>query len=567
MKRTCLILVAALAVMMIYTGCEKAPEDTVAKVGKYAISLEELNTVAGPMQARWKTVEEAIEGRKGAIDNLVQQKLLLLGAYKEGLDTDSALIARLDGNENRRKITALWEAEIASKINVTDEMVKDLYEKKGTEFSAAHILVKDEALAKEIEAKTKAGEDFAALAQQHSQDPGSAQKGGDLGWFTVGRMVKPFEDAVLALKDGEISAPIQTNYGFHIIKRIGTRTRSQEAFEKAEANLKATIEREMQGTKSLDFVNKMFTDRGFKLDEKAIAVVINKYMEVANQPEAPEVTFDDDEKAMVIATWDDGSWTIAQLDSAVKIRPAYQRQPLLSVVDVENFTKGNLQGDFLTALADKLNISNTDEYKEMFTKELEEIMVSTFQNQYIYGKVEVGDAEVQSYYEANTDSFMQPRTVVVIEVQVADEAEAKGVASKVKAGNDIAKFVEQKSMRTYTKNTGGVLEITERRFPNLYAAVGSAKVGDLVGPTKDRTNRWSVMKVTEIRETAVMPMDKVAGRIQSTLRRTLREKAMLDFVESANQEFGVKVFDKVIVASVDSSAYASVPVEPVNVKE
>ena len=262
---------------MIFAGCGSAPKDTVAKVGKYTITVDDLNEAVKPMQARWKSVDEAIEGRKGVLDNLVKQKLLLLGAYKEGLDKDSVVVARISGNDDRRLITALWQVEIANKVNITDQMVKDLYDKRGTEFNAAHILVQDEALANEIAKKAKAGEDFAKLATQYSKDPGSAAKGGDLGWFTVGRMVKPFEDAVVALKDGEISDPVKTNYGYHIIKRIATRTRQQEPFEKVKENLKKTLERELQGTKSMEFVDKMFADNNLKIDEKAVALVVSKF--------------------------------------------------------------------------------------------------------------------------------------------------------------------------------------------------------------------------------------------------------------------------------------------------
>ncbi len=555
MKKAIYIVAAIALIGMLFVGCEKAPKDTVAKVGEYTISTEDLNEAVRPMQARWKSVDEALEGRTGALDNLVKQKLLLLGAYKEGLDKDSIVVSRVTQNDERRKIRVLWEEKIAGKIEITDAMVKELYDKRGTEFNAAHILVKDEVLAKEIAKKLEDGVDFAELAKEYSEDPGSGSKGGDLGWFTAGRMVKAFEDGVLALEDGEISAPIKTNYGFHIIKRIGTRTRSQEPLEKMEDNLRKTIEREKQGEKALEFVDGMFAERNLVIDEKAVEVVVDKFKVIEGSEEPPEIKFSDEEKNMTVATWDGGVWTLTQLDSAINLMPAYQRQPLASSLDVENFIKGNLQGEFLVGKADKMGIENTKKYKEMFDAEVAEMIVGTFQNQSIYGKVEVSDADVQAYYEATPDSFMAPKTIVAVEVQVAEEAEAKNIVDKVKAGTDLAKFVEEKSLRTYTKKAGGIIEITERRFPNLFAATSSAKAGDIVGPAKDRTNRWSVLKVTNVKEPQVMPLDKVSGRIQSTLRRDLRDKAMEDFITSAKTEFGFKIYDKTIAASIDSSLY------------
>ena len=104
---------------------------------------------------------------------------------------------------------------------VTDEEIKQYYEDNKDQFSkrdASHILVDDEKTAKEIKEKLDKGEDFAALAKEYSKDTANADNGGNLGEFSKGQMVKEFEDAAFALKEGEISEPIKTQFGYHIIK-------------------------------------------------------------------------------------------------------------------------------------------------------------------------------------------------------------------------------------------------------------------------------------------------------------------------------------------------------------
>lgn len=118
-------------------------------------------------------------------------------------------------------------------IKVSDKELNELYEKefKVSEVKASHILVEDEETAKDVLAKLKAGEDFAALAKKYSTDPGSKDKGGELGFFSRGKMLPPFEEAAFSMKKGELSDPVQTQFGWHIIKVEDLKTVAYEDVE------------------------------------------------------------------------------------------------------------------------------------------------------------------------------------------------------------------------------------------------------------------------------------------------------------------------------------------------
>ncbi len=90
------------------------------------------------------------------------------------------------------------------------------------EWKASHILVKDKTLAEHLFKKLSEGANFSELAKEHSQCP-SKGKGGDLGWFGPGQMVKEFEEAVRKLGSGRISKPVRTQFGYHIIKKTGVK--------------------------------------------------------------------------------------------------------------------------------------------------------------------------------------------------------------------------------------------------------------------------------------------------------------------------------------------------------
>ncbi len=131
---------------------------------------------------------------------------------------------------------------------VTDAAIQAAYDTKykaaapATEYRAAHILVATEQEAKDLKTQLDGGADFAELAKAHSSD-GSAAGGGDLGWFGVGMMVKPFEDAVLKMKPGEIAGPVQSQFGFHLIKLLETRDATPPKLEDVRNDIANEIQR------------------------------------------------------------------------------------------------------------------------------------------------------------------------------------------------------------------------------------------------------------------------------------------------------------------------------------
>lgn len=112
------------------------------------------------------------------------------------------------------------------------------------EYDAAHILVKTKEEADAIEKQLKDGADFGTLAEQKSTDPTSGPNKGDLGWFQADQMVPPFAEAVKALKKGEISAPVQTGFGWHVIKLIDSREVTPPKFDEIKDQLAVQVRRD-----------------------------------------------------------------------------------------------------------------------------------------------------------------------------------------------------------------------------------------------------------------------------------------------------------------------------------
>lgn len=134
----------------------------------------------------------------------------------------------------------LLQEKAIKDFDVTDEEIKAYYDQASQELEASHILVESAEEAQAIYEEIRAGGDFAAIATEKSQDPGSAAQGGALGWFSVGKMVQEFNDAAYALEVGEVSQPVQSQHGYHIIKL--TNKRAVEGFGTLEEEKEAIAE-------------------------------------------------------------------------------------------------------------------------------------------------------------------------------------------------------------------------------------------------------------------------------------------------------------------------------------
>ncbi|MCB2129312.1 MAG: peptidylprolyl isomerase [Rhodobacteraceae bacterium] len=173
----------------------------------------------------------------GILDQIIQQQTLAEASEAHIRQRDTLMM-----DNQRRSYLAGVSLDAAADAAVTDDALQALYKTKysekdlGTEYHASHILVETEEEAKAIKAEIEGGADFAAVAKEKSTGP-SGPNGGDLGWFGLGMMVKPFEDAVVAMVPGQISDPVQTQFGWHIIDLIETRSAKAPAFEEAREEL------------------------------------------------------------------------------------------------------------------------------------------------------------------------------------------------------------------------------------------------------------------------------------------------------------------------------------------
>jgi peptidyl-prolyl cis-trans isomerase C len=279
--------------------------EIVARVNGEAINAKELESAVKGLEGRAGgpvPADQRDRIYRGVLDDMIGYKLLIQEAkarkiavpdadveaqiaqirsqFPSQQQFDQALAAQKmtlqdvrDDARNEMSVEKLVEGEIASKIEIKPEAVSDFYKnnqdkfQQGPRVRASHILIQvqqgADAAARQ-QAKTKAegilkdlkgGKDFAAAAKENSQDPGSAVNGGDLGYFEQGQMVPQFEQAAFALKPGQMSELVETQFGYHIIKVAERQDSRVIPLEEAKGQIEQYLSQQNRQTQTQAFVD------------------------------------------------------------------------------------------------------------------------------------------------------------------------------------------------------------------------------------------------------------------------------------------------------------------------
>lgn len=250
---------AACLMLALPVLAQDAPtrDTVVATVNGIEITLGEMIIAASQLPPQYQQLPPEVLFQ-GVLDQLIQQQVLA-----DTLTEDPARVTIALTNQRRTLLAGEVINTLSGEV-VTEEAVQAAYDaaygsaEPDMEFNASHILVAIEEEALAVLDRIAAGEDFAALAQELSSDTGSGAAGGELGWFGLGMMVEPFEAAVVALAEGEpgtLSEPVETQFGFHILRLNETRIAAAPALADVRDELSEMVRQQEIETYLTDLID------------------------------------------------------------------------------------------------------------------------------------------------------------------------------------------------------------------------------------------------------------------------------------------------------------------------
>jgi peptidyl-prolyl cis-trans isomerase C len=255
-------ILALMFALALVVSCAKKGEEnkTAAAGGSYLIKINETaltkEDIEKELQGMPEEIRQAFLSDKAQLERFLEdyatKEMLHKEAVKKGIDKDKDFTKKIEYFKKITAIQMMLEKELAKKAEVTDKDIQEYYKKNKEQFKRpasyrmSHILVKTEAEAKKAEERVRKGEDFAKVAKEVSADKESAKNGGDIGELEKGNMPPEFDKAVQKMKKGDISAPVKTQFGYHIIKVADVKPESYMEVTNVKENLRNVLAQEKQ---------------------------------------------------------------------------------------------------------------------------------------------------------------------------------------------------------------------------------------------------------------------------------------------------------------------------------
>jgi peptidyl-prolyl cis-trans isomerase C len=282
-------IMAMLGLLVSVAGAQEQ-DPVLGKVGDFVFKKSDFDRIIGYTPAdRQKYLTTNPQQKVTILKRIMEHRAIAERARKEGFDKTPEVKEQLEFLLNDYLAQEYLKKVVLKGVAVTEEEMKKHYQDNEKTYmypaqaKARHILIKAAPNAPEEEKKkarekaegllkrVKDGEDFAKLAGEFSEDPASQKKGGDLGYFSKGRMVKPFEDAAFALKPGQVSGIVESPFGFHIIKLEDLKEARVRSFEEVKETVKSQIQLKRNREKQEEFLKNIYKEAGVEIHPEKLS--------------------------------------------------------------------------------------------------------------------------------------------------------------------------------------------------------------------------------------------------------------------------------------------------------
>lgn len=387
-----------------------------------------------------------------------------------------------------------------------------------------------------VMAKLKAGESFEELALNYSDDPGSKEKGGDLGYFERRMMVKEFDEVAFSMNVGDIAGPVQTNFGYHIIKL--TDKMDTQPYESEYENLKSMFNKQRYQHERDILIESLKKKYDFNVDETVLTQFVNmsdslrfgmvhpKYDELAEN-----ILYSVAKKPVTIGTF---------LESANR-NSKITGKPMDNETEVKNAI--NILAEEMLLEEEAMNLDKIDpQFAQLMADYRDGIFIFKIQEEEVWNKVKIDSADVYNYWNSNKEKYSWPDRISFSEIYSAKDSLIQKYYNMLKDGASFDSLAALYTERTAKKKDQGKYELQAVDYSDFYKEANKiSEVGSYSEPVVF-SGGYSIFKLTDRQPARLKTFEEARAEVSGEYQEMLSKKLENDYVAGLEMRYKPKVY-------------------------
>ncbi|MEE4312006.1 MAG: peptidyl-prolyl cis-trans isomerase [candidate division KSB1 bacterium] len=566
LKRFSATLFILVLILSALSGCGDKAEQPLARVGGRVITVTDFESGFTRGKSEEALGKATLDEKLNYLNKLVENELKIVAAYSQGLDKDPKVIEQVNKRGENTILRQLVEDEVVSR-QIPESLLKKVYKKSGKHVKVYEIALKknqqsgqdqqkilDDKIA-EIKEEIKKGMEFSELVTKYSEGGNkSAVHPRLLKWSPLVSEDPVYIEAY-SMRQGDVSKPIATETGVSIIKVIEVIDVELRPFEDQKRRIKQEFlrmkGRELEKT-YMDFISGLKKRYNAQLFEENIDIIlraatedtsVKKKLAVPIRVDSMLARLSDEELQKPLFTYDGGVIDIDAFFEEYARFPVMRRPNITEKSEVLTLMNRRLIPQvLLTKEAERKNISEKKEVKEVLKGFRENIMLTRIKSREVDSKVNVTDSLMMDYFERHRDEFKEPETRSVQEIFVKDAERANEVAAKAKSGKDFDWLAERYNEKPSTIKKKGKLGYIQENRAHLGKPAFETELNGVTGPIKIGSN-YSIIKVLDIREEKLKSFSESKRFLRSKVSRELSNSLEQAWLDKLKKEIDVSIYE------------------------
>lgn len=528
----------ALWLMLLSVACQQATDrEVVAQVGEVQLTAAQVRQLVLALPPGLRSAAQGQEARRDYLQTLIDRELMLATARARGLDRDPELLAQFEARRRDRLVALYRKREVLSRAVVSDEEISRYFAEQGwtRERLVGTILVDSEQKATQLQAQIRGGARFEELARQHSLDPRSAQRGGELGFMPrplaerIGVPGRVFD----SLATGQISPPIAQGRNYHLVRFLADRPAELQTYA---GQIKQLLLKEKRRDLEAQQVELLAYQRHWQLAPAGV--------EALRRWSGPGRQFTPEEKQTPLFTYTGGQVGVGDYLEMVKINripPARALQDTAAMAAIGR--RFLLPRVMLLEAAKQAGIPEEAEVGRWEETIKEELLLKQVRQKEVSSKVEVSEEEVQRYYREHADQFRLPEIICFDELVVADGEEARRFKEELGADANLLELARERGYPTRQLGPDSLAcmsSLEKAVYPTLWEALKVAPLGELGGPVAVEGG-YSLFKVVRREGPQAEPYEQAVARARAQLRERAVKQNFAQWTAGLRREYQAQI--------------------------